>query len=66
MLSHRQLVEVDAIEGEVLVVDWVEGAPHHPGLHLVLLLGQQLQLDVRVAGEGEVIWRTGKLGQELD
>ena len=53
MFSHRQLVEVDAIEGEVLVVDRVEGAPDHPGLHLVLLLGEELQLDVRVAGEGE-------------
>ena len=34
MFSHRQLVEVDAIEGEVLVVDRVQGAPHHTGLHL--------------------------------
>ena len=46
---YRQLVEVDAVKGEVLIVDRVESSPQDPGLHLVLLLWQQLQLDIRVA-----------------
>ena len=45
---YRQLVEVDTVEGEVLIVDRVESSPQDPGLHLVLLLWQQLQLDIRV------------------
>jgi hypothetical protein len=47
--NYLQLVELHAVEGEVLVVDGVERAPHHPRLHLVLLLGQQLQLYVGIA-----------------
>ena len=50
-LTHRQLVKVDPVEGEVLVVDGIECPPHHPGLYLVLLLGQQLEFHVRIAEE---------------
>ena len=46
---HRQLVKVDTVEGEVLVIDRVESSPQDPGLNLVLLLWQQLELDIRVA-----------------
>ena len=46
---YRQLVEVDTVEGEVLVIDRVECSPQDPGLNLVLLLWQQLELDIRVA-----------------
>lgn len=45
-----QLVEVDAVECEVFVVDGVSGLAQHAGLHLVLLVGQQLEFYVRVAG----------------
>ncbi len=40
---------MDSVEGEIFVVDGVEGPAQHSGLHLVLLLWQQLQLHVRVA-----------------
>ena len=32
--SNRELVEVNSVEGEVLVVDGVQGAPNHSGFHL--------------------------------
>ena len=32
--SHRELVEVNPIEGEILVVDWIHGSTDNPGLHL--------------------------------
>ena len=47
--TYWQLVKVDAIEGEVLVIDGVQGPSQHPRLHLVLLFWQQLQLHIRVA-----------------
>ncbi len=53
--NYRQLVKVDAIEGKVLVVGWVDCSSHHPGLDLVLLFGQQLELHVRVARLGRRI-----------
>ena len=40
---------MDSVEGEIFVVDGVESPAQHSGLHLVLLLWQQLQLHVRVA-----------------
>ncbi len=49
LLTHRQLGELNPVESEVLVVDRVQSPPHHPGLHLVLLLGQELELHVRIA-----------------
>lgn len=51
--DRGQLVEVDTVEGEVLVVDGIAGLAEHAGLDLVLLVGQQLQLDVGV-GRAEV------------
>ena len=47
--SNRELVEVNSIEGEVLVVDRVQSAPHHSRLDFVLLVRQQLQLHIWVA-----------------
>jgi len=41
---------VQAVEGEVLVVNWVPGISHHAGLDLVLFVGQQLQFDIGVSG----------------
>ena len=32
--SNRELVEMNSIEGEVLVVDGVQGASNHSGFHL--------------------------------
>ena len=47
--AYRKLVENHSVEGEVLVVDRVQGAPHHPCLDFVLLVRQELQLHIRVA-----------------
>jgi len=50
---HRNVLDVclrDAVEGEVLVVGGVEGAPEDTRLGLVVLVWQQLQLHVRVPG----------------
>ena len=47
--AYRKLVENHSVEGEVLVVDRVQGAPHHPCLDFVLLVRQELQLYIRVA-----------------
>ena len=41
---------MNSIEREVLLINRVDCPPHHPGLHLVVLLWQQLQLDVGVSG----------------
>ena len=47
--AYRKLVENHSVEGEVLVVYRVQGAPHHPCLDFVLLVRQELQLYIRVA-----------------
>ena len=46
--SHLKSIKVNSIECEVLIINWVQCPSHHPGLHLVLFVRQQLQLDVRV------------------
>lgn len=43
-----QLVKVDAVEGEVFVVDGITCFAQNPGLHLVLLVWQQLEFYVRI------------------
>jgi hypothetical protein len=43
------LVEVNPVEGEVFIVNRIQSSSHHSGLHLVLLLRQQLELHVGVA-----------------
>lgn len=45
-----ELVLADAVEGKVLVVGRVERPPQDACLDLVVFVGQQLQLDVRIAG----------------
>ena len=32
--THGQLVEVNSVEGEVLVIDWVQGSSNYSSLHL--------------------------------
>ena len=49
MNTNRKLVKMDSVEGEVLVVNGVEGPAHDAGLDLVLLLWQQLQFNVGIA-----------------
>jgi hypothetical protein len=56
---------VDSVEGEIFVIDGVEGPAQHSGLHLVLLLWQQLQLHVRVAAWIAVIGYTVKKVREF-
>ena len=40
--THGQLVEVNSVEGEVLVIDWVQGSSNYSSLHLGTL-GQILR-----------------------
>ena len=35
--SNRELVEMNSVEGEVLIVDWMQGASDHSGFHLLKL-----------------------------
>lgn len=44
-----QLIEINAVKGEVLVVNGIPGFAQHPSFDFVLLVGEQLQLDVGVA-----------------
>jgi hypothetical protein len=46
----RKLVEVDAVEGEVFVVDWIAGLAEDSSLDFVLLVRKELKFDVGVAG----------------
>jgi hypothetical protein len=46
----RKLVEVDAVEGEVFVVDWIAGLAEDSSLDFVLLDRKELKFDVGVAG----------------
>ena len=55
MNTNRKLVKMDSVEGEVLVVNGVEGPAHDAGLDLVLLLWQQLQFNVGIAGNKKQI-----------
>jgi hypothetical protein len=45
-----KLVEVDAVEGEVFVVDWIAGLAEDSSLDFVLLVRKELKFDVGVAG----------------
>lgn len=46
--TYLQLVLSDAVEGEIFVVDGVECAAKDASLDLVMFVGQQLKLDVRI------------------
>ena len=48
--ANLQLILSDAVEGEIFVVDGIEGAAEDSGLHFVMLVRKQLELDVRIAG----------------
>lgn len=45
---YLQLIEADAVEGEVFVVNRVPGFAQHSGLDLVLFVRKELQFDVGV------------------
>ena len=44
--SNRELVEMNSVEGEVLIVDWMQGASDHSGFHLLIKVGMQYILFV--------------------
>ena len=47
--TDLQLILSDAVESEILVVDWMECSAEDASLHLVMFIRQQLELDVRIA-----------------
>merc|ERR1719234_1152783 len=47
--KDRQLVEVNSIECEILIINWIQGATNNSSLNLMLFLRQQLQLHIGVA-----------------
>ena len=48
-VAYRQLVEMNPVECEVLIVNWIQRSPHYPCLHLMLFFWQQLQFHVGIA-----------------
>ncbi|TNN50507.1 hypothetical protein EYF80_039317 [Liparis tanakae] len=58
----RHSGERDPVEAEGLVEGGVQSLPQHSGLHAVLLLRQQGQLDVRVGGQRLLVGRSQAMG----
>ena len=48
---YLKSIEVNSIESENFIINWVQGPSHQPGLYFVLFIWQQLQLDVKVAAK---------------